>query len=506
MRTSPGTRFWVFTRLLAAIALSVLGIGPGCRPSLEAENSTPAPPTIVLISLDTLRADHLGTYGHHRQTSPVLDQFSKSGTVFEDASSTAPWTLPAHASMLTGLYPLKHRVLTFDTGLPADVPSLASQLSKAGYRTAAVVNSAWLKKERYGLTRDFDEYLFVDDTQDRRAPNTWITDQAITWLTDEDERPTFLFVHYYDVHSDYSSLPQYENLFLTPYTGQADGTAWQIARASLEKDYLDMCSENYDPEKCRIGTPENYLIIDRNLETIEFNDDDIRHIEQLYDAGIRQLDNELGRLFSTLKTRGILDESLIIITSDHGEEFLDHGRMDHFLTMYQEILHVPLIFHGPNIPAGLRIKAPVSLVDLAPTILSIAGDESGFVTDGFDLSPLIRGESVPHFAERPIFGEASGGLTYALMMGQVFPIFRSLRVGNHKLIHNTKDRRWSLYDLDKDPGETQDLAHQNPEILGVLKKQMEQRYKNFDPSPEPASRVDLKDEELEHLRALGYLP
>ncbi len=506
MRRNPGTRFRVFAGGLAAAVLGLLAGGLGCGRPTESETSHPVQPTIVLISLDTLRADHLGTYGHHRQTSPVLDSFAADGTVFEDANSTAPWTLPAHASMLTGLYPLNHRVLTFDTALPQDMPNLASNLSKAGYRTAAIVNSAWLKKERYGLTRDFDEYLFVDDTQDRRGPNTWITDQAISWLTDDDERPLFLFLHYYDIHSDYTSLPQFERLFLTPYDGEADGTAWQIARASLEKDYLEMCKKNYDPEKCRIGTPEKHLIIDRTLKTLSFDEDDIRHIEELYDAGIRQLDNELGRLFSTLEHQGLLDSSLIIITSDHGEEFQEHGRMDHFLTMHKEILHVPLIFHGPSVPAGLRVKTPVSLVDLAPTILSMAGEEPEFNTDGFDLSPLFRGESPPHFIERPIFGEASGGLTYALMMDNVFPIFRSLRVGQYKLIHNSKEERWSLYDLDKDPYETVDLAQDTPEIVERMRGQMKQRYEGFDPAPDPSVRVQLGTDELEHLRSLGYLP
>ncbi len=490
----------------ALTALSFLGGGWGCSGAHEPVVPSPAPKSIVLISLDTLRADHLGTYGHHRPTSPILDAFAAGGTTFEDASSTAPWTLPAHTSMLTGLYPLNHRVLTFDSALPKEIPTLANVLGAAGYRTAAVVNSTWLKRDRYGVTRDFEQYLFVDDTQDRRGPNTWITDQAVSWLTEDEERPLFLFVHYYDIHTDYTSLPEYERLFVSPYTGKADGTAWQIARASLEKDYLDMCRKNYDPKKCRIGTPDNFLAIDHSLETIEFDEDDIRHLEELYDAGIRQLDNELGRFFSLLKEKSLLEETLIIITSDHGEEFLDHGGMDHFLTMYQEILRVPLIFHGPGVPAGRRIETPVSLVDLAPTILSLAGLDSNFVTDGLDLSPLLRGDAPSAFNEREIFGEASGGLTYALMMDQIFPVFRSIRLGNHKLIHNSKTKSWSLYDLGEDPKEIRDVAQEKPELVEALAARMAQRYEGFDPSPAPSERVELNREELEHLRALGYVP
>jgi arylsulfatase A-like enzyme len=408
--------------------------------------------------------------------------------------------------MLTGLYPLNHRVLTFDTGLPAAIPTLAGMLRDAGYRTAAVVNSAWLKKERYGITRDFEQYLFVDDTQDRRAPNTWITDQAISWLGEDDQRPLFLFVHYYDIHSDYSSLPEYERLFLSPYTGAADGTGWQLARASLEDDYLEMCRQNYDPAKCRIGTPEKHLVIDEFVETIVFDDADLRHIEELYDAGIRQLDNELARLLSVLKSRDLLERTLIVITSDHGEEFQDHGRLDHFLTMYQEVLRVPLIFRGPNVPAGLRIKAPVSLVDITPTILSLAGLPAQRPTDGFDLSPLFAGDVPRHFVSRTLFGEASGGLTYALMMDDIFPVYRSLRWGNHKLIHDSKTGAWALYDLAADPLETLDLADRKPQLVQNLASRMRDRYKDFDPTPLASDRVELDDQELEHLRALGYLP
>ncbi len=508
MRRVPRKTRWASLALLAACFLC------GCPgPSSVSPKGTEAPVSqstrpeiIILISIDTLRADHLGLYGHSRPTSPVLDAFAAGGTVFEDASSTAPWTLPAHASILTGLYPRSHRVLTFSTALPGEIPTLASTLAEAGYQTAAVVNSAWLTKERYGVTRDFQKFLFVDDTQDRRAPNTWITDQAIEWLREPDARPLFLFIHYYDVHSDYASLPQYENIFVSPYTGEADGTGWQLARASLEDDYIKMCHENYDPKKCRIGTEENYLAIDRSVGKIHFDESSIRHIEELYDAGIRQLDNELGRFFSLLKKNRILDDALIILTSDHGEEFLDHGRMDHFLTMYQEVLRVPLIFHGPNIPTGLRITTPVSSVDLMPTILSLARAKPKAPFDGLDLTPLMAGEDLQQFTTRPIFGEASGGLTYALMMEDIFPVYRSLRRGQHKLIHNSKSKAWELYDLENDPSETTNIAKREPELLAKLTEEMLKRYSDFNPEPAAPDHVELSRDELENLRALGYVP
>jgi arylsulfatase A-like enzyme len=507
MRKAPIPSLWASaTGLLTAV---LLGGCPGPRPQDASETEAqrgPRPEIILLISVDTLRADHLGLYGHHRPTSPVLDAFAAEGTVFEDANSPSPWTLPAHASMLTGLFPKKHRVLTFDTALPAEIPTLAGILAGAGYHTAAVVNSAWLKKERYGITRDFERYLFVDDTQERRAPNSWVTDQAMTWLREPGARPLFLFVHYYDVHSDYTSLPEYERLFVGPYSGEADGTGWQLARASFEDDYLEMCHRNYDPKKCRIGNEEKYLAVDRSVGKIFFDEDDLRHIEELYDAGIRQLDNELGRFFSLLASEDFLDKALVVITSDHGEEFMDHGRMDHFLTMYQEVLRVPLILHGPGVPKGLRIEDPVSLVDLAPTLLALAGVESDEPSDGVDLSPLLTGSSPPTLANRPLYGEASGGLTYDIMMEGIFPVYRSLRRDNYKLIHDSKSQSFALYDLHADPGEERDISSLEPALKAKLISEMQQRYGDFSAEPAPENRVELDREELERLRALGYVP
>jgi len=412
--------------------------------------------------------------------------------------------------MLTGLYPRAHGVQTFATALPTAVPTLAKFLEAEGYDTAAVVNSVWLSKDRFGITRDFEKYLFVEDTQDRRAPNTWITDQAIGWIRESQENPLFLFVHYYDVHSDYTSLPEYERIFVTPYSGEADGTGWQLAQASFEDDYVKMCHENYDPYKCRIGTPEKYLAVDRSVGKVFFDDADIRHLEELYDAGIRQLDNEIGRFLGLIESEGLLNDALILITSDHGEEFMDHGRMDHFLTMYQEVLRVPLIIRGPGIPQGLQIDTPVSLVDIVPTVLAIAGIEGRKELDGVDFSPLFLDSTRPpsDLESRFIFGEAAGGLTHALMMDDIYPIYRSIRKGRHKLIHNSKDESWSLYDLEVDPGESDDLFSQEAKtpLVRELTSAMEERYKDFDPNPAPENRVELETWELEKLRALGYVP
>ena len=508
---------WVKRAARALAPVFALLWVPGCSPEVSdspvaatdqrtAEDAQQKTRVVLLLSIDTLRADHLGLYGYERFTSPVLDMLALEGVVFEDASATSPWTLPSHASMLTGLYPRRSGVLSMKTSLPQEVPTLAKHLGDAGFDTAAVVNSTWLKKDDYELTRDFDHYLFVQDVPDRRAPNTWVTDQALTWLEELSGRPLFLFVHYYDVHSDYVSEPGFEKLFVGDYDGVVDGSGWQLTRANLEDDYLEMCHTRFDPKKCRFGSETDPWVVDETVEKLELDEADVRHLIDLYDAGIRQLDTELSRLFSGMRDAGVMEETLLVVTSDHGEEFMDHGRLDHFLPMWQEILRVPLILRGPGLPRGVRVTAPVSHVDLAPTILARVGVAEDVSFDGLDLAPLWSGGSDAPFRGRFLYGEGSGGLTYDLVVRGFFPVYRSVRRGPHKLVYESKNDRYALYDLEADPDERADVKSAEPEIARALIEEMRERYRDFTPEPSEENRVELDDEDRERLRALGYLP
>jgi arylsulfatase A-like enzyme len=519
-------RKWVNRAAAALVCAGALGMACGCSPTevggstasqetttprpLAAsrnEQAQPQPPRlIVLLSLDTLRADHLGFYGYERFTSPVLDMIAAEGVVFEDASATSPWTLPSHASILTGMFPLSHGTLSMKTGLSPNVATLASHFRTAGYRTAAVVNSTWLKKETFGLTREFDDNLYVQDVADRRAPNNLVTEQAIEWMSEHRDGKLFLFVHYYDVHADYASQPFYEQLFVSPYTGFADGTGWQLTRANFEDDYLAMCHDDFDASKCSFGSSKEPWVVDSSVEKLHFDDEDVRHIIALYDAGIRQLDAEVGRLFTWMRREALLDETLLVITSDHGEEFMEHGRLDHFLPTWQEVLRVPLVLRGPGIPRGMRIPEPVSSIDIAPTLLAIAGVEAPPEMEGLDLGQLIRrGEGVSAFLERSLYGEAAGGLSFDLVAPGAFPVFSSLRRGPYKLIHESKGDRYALYDLSNDPREQQDLASTQPEVTRALIAQMRERYSNLSGTGADSETVELSDEDIERLRSLGYL-
>lgn len=482
---------------------------PESGSAASAEARRPPLQAIVLISIDTLRADHLGFYGHSRPTSPVLDALALESVVFEDASATSPWTLPSHASMLTGFYPLAHGVMTSDEKLPRRIPTVAALLAAGGFETAAVVNSTWLKRDNFELTRDFAEYLFVPNADEgRRAPSTWVTDQAIDWLRNLGSRRRFVFMHYVDVHSDYASLPAYEKLFVTPYSGPADGTTWQLKLAGLTEGHIEGCKREYDPAICAFGSadkPRSH-IIDESVEKPYFDADDIRHMEELYDAGVRQIDTELGRFFAWLRQEGLMEKTLLIVTSDHGEEFMDHGRVDHFLTTYQETLRVPLLLRGPGLPRGVRIAQPVSLVDLVPTILRQANVHVPADLDGFDLAPLWRGGESGAFEARYLYGEAAGGLQHDLRMKGVYPLYRSVRRGRYKLVTDSGTGSHALYDLQVDPREQVDISRQEPAITAELLEELRRRPSGSARSISDENRVDLSPEDVDALRALGYLP
>lgn len=496
-----GRAWWGLVCSSALAFALACGDGPAAP---EPETSPPAPvsppdsgpPLILFISLDTLRADHLGFYGYERPTSPVLDALAEQSVVFEDASATSPWTLPSHASMMTGLYPLRHGVVASDTRMPGRFDTLSEQLGRSGYETFAVVNTPWLQRDLFGFMRGFEHTLFVKGGGDRVAPNNMVTDQVLHWVEQGGEKPKFIFVHYIDIHSDYVSLPEHEAQFVRPYTGAIKGTTNQLYQLRVSDEFLAACRASFDPVRCvdHAGEPLGDTIRKSALDPAG-----LRHLVDRYDAGIHQLDAELGRLFSALEQGGWMDRILLVVTADHGEELMDHGSVFHAGTMYQEVLRVPLIIHGPDLPRGVRIKAPVSLTDLAPTLLAMARAKPLLEVDGRDLSALLRGEDEQAFVERDLFGEAPGEVNE--MVGETN--YRSLRRGRYKLHYEVSRGSYELYDLDSDPREANDIAALEPELFAAMRLRLDRRHGIT--STEAADSVELKDEDREALRALGYL-
>jgi len=280
----------------------------------------------------------------------------------------------------------------------------------------------------------------------------------LEWLTAERHRPFFLFVHYYDPHSDYRANPAYLDRFVEPFDGLADGTTQQ-------------------------------LLAVRRRE-LSFDASDAAHLVDLYDASIRQTDDELARLFSFLRVQGLMETVLLVVTSDHGEEFLDHGDVLHGHTVYQEVLHVPLLMRGPGVPRGRRVSAPVSLVDVVPTVLGVLGSPVPPAVEGVDLAPLWGADGPRE--ERVLFSHAVNGAEVTL----------AARERRYKLHYDVRSGRHALYDLERDPAERVDVAGERAEVTDRLLAHLE-RYR--DTKTEGEVIRQLEPDVAEKLRKLGYL-
>jgi arylsulfatase A-like enzyme len=352
--------------LLLLVPLAIALLGASQRSADPVGHPTASrTPHVFLILVDTLRADHLGTYGYRLPTSPNIDRFAADATVYERAFAQSPWTRPSCAALFTGRYPAETGVSTLWHRIPPELPILPQFLRAEGYRTGGVVSSVHVSAQ-FGFDKGFDHldigrsYLHWTGTKRalRRlgvidAEHTYprydareLTDRAIAWLDDaharEPERPLFLYLHYADPHSPYAPPP-------------ADDRWREFAGADAR----------------RIETPPEEPDPGRSLAPAELG-----AMVARYDAEVAFLDRELGRLFQHLHVRGLYEEALIVLTSDHGEEFLDHGALGHGHSLYNELLHVPLILRSPASRGGqrgARRSDLAALIDVVPTIQSALG-------------------------------------------------------------------------------------------------------------------------------------
>ena len=421
------------------------------------------PVPVVLVSIDTLRPDHLGCYGYARPTSPNLDAFRKDAILFTNAFAHAPSTLASHAAILTSLIPPHHGgSIANDFTVSGDVVTLAEAMREAGYSTASFNGGVQLDAS-YGLDQGFDIYVsaksrdsgaesLVDET-DRFGHEV---EQARTWIETQRGRAFFLFLHTYEVHHPYTPEERDLELFRGGYHGPLPD---QISMDLLEE-------------------------VNHGKRTLEPRDR--QHIVDAYDAEIRSADRAFGTLVALLRKLGLFDDALVVVTSDHGEEFGEHGQMGwHSHTLYDELLHVPLLVKLPGSRrAGNTVEETVRGIDIAPTVLATLGKTppSGF-----------EGRDVLGFWPSPAGAAEVWSSRDVTTPAGVF----ALRTPDWKLI----DRR--LYDLRHDPGERSDVAGSEPQ---VMKRMTSRRLALLESRPRPRpQRARINEELRRRLRALGYL-
>jgi len=435
-------------------ALSIILCLTACaRPPIET-----GPPNILLVSIDALRADHLSCYGYDRHTSPVLDGLAAQGTRFSRAFVNTHGTPPSHTTLLASLYQESHRVgIESDhvTGwsIPSGIAMVQEVFADAGWHTVAVTGGGNMSG-KFGFSRGFEEY--VDLARD--------VDQGVERLLEQlrgpvdDGRPVFAFFHTYEVHSPYHPPVGFRKLF-----GDHKGNVRATSKALLK----------IQTEAGKVLTRE-----------------DFEYLESLYDGEIRYTDQVLGRLLMSLEAIGFLDNAVIVVTADHGEEFGEHGGVLHGGKLFDELLHVPLIISGAGVDQGIVDPALVSLIDVAPTVLSLAGLEIPDAMEGrsvFDRPPLER------WQDQRVFAQYSDQLY-------------CVRTPRWKLIQRTSNQRVRLYDLHRDPGEQRNLSAKRPELSAALLAELEEwriRRPRLDLGSRP--EVELSQEMLEELKALGYV-
>jgi arylsulfatase A-like enzyme len=461
-------------------------VTPGTGGAAEPVEQAPMGPSIILVSIDALRADFLGCYGFQGSVSPNLDRLAAESLLFERCSSQAPSTLPSVASLFTSLHPIAHGVVARPppgrgnaadelaartNAIPAGAITLAEVLRDAGYMTAAFVSNPWLAPI-FDFDRGFGVYdqstTGLEMSGDRvvRAATEWLRGRRPT------PSPVFLYIHLMDVHG--------------PYSSPAEDVA-----AVRDAPGLGADRELTERELSRIS---EYLL--RPSWTGSAEGRRLRGWRSRYAAGVHSVDRHLASFLEELRSLRILDRSAIIITSDHGEELCEHGGWNHGRTLYEHQLHVPLIIRYPGGKLrGVRVSETVRVTDVMRTLLGLAGCEIPAGVRGRDVTPGSRGADPPE-AERIITAAGIGAR----------PSVHGVSNGKHKLIIDLATGDAELYDLETDPGEQVDLISRRPEVAHQLKTRLLAEIRRVQAgSPNARAVVDIDPARLRWLRELGYL-
>lgn len=453
---------WIAPRVLGDPEPSPLDRTPFSEDEREAGRrlwSGVAKPNVVLIVLDAARARQLGCYGYERPTTPAIDRMAAEGVVFERAYTPAAFTLSAMASVWTSLWPGQHhRGVPYDSALPESVPTLAEHLSARGIPAAGVIGND-MAGPGLGLDRGFSTFEILPPPHNAASFPAWVDG----WLEGTKE-PFFLYTHFREPHFPYDQPPPFDAVF-----GQKDGPLPASART------------------------DRYLARRVNGGEQSLSPDEVRQIVDFYDGGLAFVDQQVGRVLQVLEERGLLERSVVILTADHGEALHEHAFLGHTSEVWEEVAHIPLIVRLPgSAAAGRRVDAFASLLDVAPTVAEALGFElPGSEIQGRSLFPVIAGAPGSRVAitrgsrERSLYG----------LRHERFKYMRHMAFGFER-----------LFDLERDPGEHEDVAAEAP-VRAAWYRQLlrEHDLRNRTTPARTASERSLTPEQIEQLRALGYL-
>ena len=432
-------------------------------------------PNILLITIDALRADHLGCYGYSRETSPNMNTLANQSVLFENAFVPRGKTSPSFASMMTGLNPYQTGLREIPQSLKQSHDTLAERLKEGGYHTAAVIANAVLKASPSGFNQGFDDYLDDTPTPELNRPTIFekradlTTDQAIGWLQVNNDSPFFLWVHYMDPHGPYDPPEPYRSFF----------------ESTREQKISDL---------------KNPFFAQHNLiPSVEYVEEYI----DLYDGEIRFTDEQMGRLLSALGP--LKENTFIVLTSDHGEGLGEHGYyFEHGDYAYDSVMRIPLLIHSPGQVESKRVKQQVSINDLFPTLLEWASQPSPENIDGISLQPWLKGEAEEY--ERPLYME--------FICGKHFT-GKGVRTRKWKYLATYLSSKKAvtqkeLYFLENDPEEIHNVIQKHPDVAEVLENCLaewnQQDLLFGDLFQEIETAKDSLDPEMERaLKALGYL-
>jgi arylsulfatase A-like enzyme len=483
------------------VYLSATTPAPPLRAALAP--ALPGAPDIVLVVLDTVRAENVSTYGHARDTAPTLDALAREGALFLDATSPSTWSLPSHASLFTGRYPSSHGAYAFRTLLDDRFPTLAQVLQAKGFETFCFTANPWIS-DGLGLTRGFgyqDDswrasggrgFSFIHRLGDRLGFGAYdkgggmVAERFEAWARARpaSARPAFAFLNFLEAHFPYHELPPE---YRSRYT---DRPLAELRRVSMDLMAVQFGGPSQDP--ALVGPPAR----------------------DLYDGGVRYSDALLGRVVEALRARGTLDRTVLVVLADHGELLGEHGSyFGHGPSLYQKAIRVPLLVRYPaRVPAGARVEAPVTTLGAFATIVELAGLEVPPTVQAGSLLPLLAPGAEGADAGAPFLAElmSSGVPTAERGDPQIKANvhLRALRAGRMKLVESSAGDRF-LYDLEADPLESRDLAAERPEEAAALHARLEaERARLGLPAFDQIGRgaaAAVDEETKQRLRELGYV-